>query len=253
MNKKRQKKKKAPAQSSSDDDKALAEIFRTDLSARALTPSNILFDPQYSLIFFDGSKGSCKMGPELKRLLIQLSAFWYTATQIRKYIEDQFNIKDLTMSSIHEFCRRHKKEIQEVREKLITDMLAIPIANTFKRMEVLQTLVDDIFRLRPIRFSAVDEKGNFHQVTEMRDRLWMEEPNAYGTKLRGNHDVLNKLLNAARDEMKQIAPSLRDPEKPGGDLYLVNIQQEIRALSDEELEKRIDDRMRAFREQGGRK
>jgi len=141
-----------------------------------------------------------KLTGEHKAILIQLLADFYGNDEVIKYFKREFNIK-MSSGNVSFYRKTHESDIIQQRESLNKRLLAIPIANKFYRIEQRQKLVDDLFK--NLWLEDVKMKGN--QIAYDKDG------NPKMVKIKGNHNVINKLLDSIQKELEPNKLSLTDP------------------------------------------
>ena len=115
-------------------------------------------------------------------------------SNIKKHLQEEHGI-EIHINNVYWYAENKKDEIEEERDRVRHDLMAIPIANKFYRLQLRQRLVDDIFN-----------KG-----------LWaiMGTVEVEGRKLprlKGNHNLINQVLNAVREEMEPFEIKLVNDE-----------------------------------------
>lgn len=134
-----------------------------------------------------------------KDVLIQMLADFASNKEILAYFNEEYKIS-LTSGSITHYRKTKEKEIIKIRKKLGDRMLAIPIANKFKRIELREHLIADIL--------AHKKKGS----DETESRLWYTVKNRYGAHRKGNHAIINDLLDSIRAELEPKKFAMTDPD-----------------------------------------
>ncbi len=142
-----------------------------------------------------------KLKGEHKAILIQLLADFCGNDEVIEYFKREFNI-EMSSGNVSFYRKTHEKDIIQQRESLNKRMLAIPIANKFYRIEQRQKLMDDLFE--NLWFEDVKMKNNqiVYKANGIAERF----------KLKGNHNIINNLLDSTQKELEpqKIAPTTPD-------------------------------------------
>lgn len=140
-----------------------------------------------------------KLNGAQKQLLIQMLADFASNKDILAYFNDEYKIS-LSSGTITHYRKTKEKEIIEIRKMLGDRMLAIPLANKFKRIELREQLIRDIL--------AHTTKGS----DKVESRLWHTIKNKYGSYKKGNHGAVNDLLDSIKAELEPKKFAMTDPE-----------------------------------------
>lgn len=119
---------------------------------------------------------------ELKEFIVAQYAAFEMPKKIQALVLERFKIT-VPIDSIRKVKSRDAGLIDEARERLKKQLDAIPLANVFWRIKQRQDLIDDIKNKN-------DGTG-----------LWWKDKDGIE---KGNHLVINKLLDSAAEEFKQV-------------------------------------------------
>lgn len=121
-----------------------------------------------------------KLDGPLQLKVIELLALYYTNQYILDYMKREYGI-ELDSTAISYYKRKHADEIEKQRRKYLE---TLPVMDKAYRQAIRQMLIDDILR-----------RG-----------LWYEQPGRYGSVLKGNHAVINQILDSAAKEFEKDDP-----------------------------------------------
>jgi hypothetical protein len=144
------------------------------------------------------SDHSNKLSAEHKAVVIKLLGSFETPSKVAAYIFEKYNI-GVSVQNVSAYANRYPDEIKSVREKFLSDMELLPIVSKGYRIKIRQNLVFDIM-------------GNPNKDFAD-DKLWLEEANTAGVVIRrrGNHSIVNDLLDSVRDELEPRRVALTNP------------------------------------------
>jgi len=123
-----------------------------------------------------------KLSERHKQVLVDMVAGGFDNHEILDFILSEYGIK-ITSSNITYYRRNRREDIQEAREKFRERMFEItPFASKIARLAERQRMIENI-KKEGLWLNKVDAKGNIrHQ--------------------KGNHGVINNLLDSIREEME---------------------------------------------------
>lgn len=136
-----------------------------------------------------------KLSKKEQAHVIQMLASFEKDQAVLDSLEKEFG-QTINAGGVSYYRVNHKESIEQERDKLRRDHMAIPVANKFYRQAARERLINDIFRRGLwtvdgyviIDVKLTDEHGN--------ERL---EPQRV-PKLRGHHAVINQILDSAHRE-----------------------------------------------------
>ena len=115
---------------------------------------------------------------ELKEFIVAQYAAFEMPKKIQALVLERFKIT-VPIDSIRKVKSRDAGLIDEARERLKKQLDAIPLANVFWRIKERQALIDNV----------------------KKEGLWWEDKDGIR---KGNHLIINKLLDSAAEEFKQV-------------------------------------------------
>jgi len=127
-------------------------------------------------------------GPD-KQLMINMIAAFFENQDIVDHFQEEYGIK-ITGQNVSYYRKNKKPEIIEARKKFQEAIVYIPVAQKTWRLRVRQRIIDNLLK---------DEN------------LWKKEPVKDGVKYKGAHNVINNILDSAREELEPRKVSLTDP------------------------------------------
>jgi hypothetical protein len=159
------------------------------------------------------SSRKSKLSAEHKAVVINLLGAFETPTNIAAYLLEKYNIK-VSAQNIGAYAERYPDEIKLAREKILNELDLLPTTNKICRIKLRQDLVFDIMG---------HPNKNYAD-----DKLWLEEANTAGVMVRkrGNHSIVNDLLDSIQAELEPRKMALTDPT---GKQDLIREREEILA------------------------
>jgi len=134
-----------------------------------------------------------KLDGEHKVLMLQMLADFKSNDEILKYFNESFNI-DLTSAAVTYYRIHYEPDIIKIRESLNDRILAIPVANKFKRIEIRQHLCEDL--LANLWLEEIKIKKN--QIA------YDNNGKPITSKFKANHEIINKILDSIRAELEPL-------------------------------------------------
>jgi hypothetical protein len=147
---------------------------------------------------------SNKLADLHKQLIIQMLGAWCSNAETTEHIKAEFGIC-VTTQNVQYYRNQRKAEIEEAREEFKKNLEIIPIANKAKRIEIRQRLVDNLLTHLWLEIPA--EKRSGGKTLE-----WIKE--------KGNHSLINQILDSVKAEMEPYKMALTDPSGQGSIILL---------------------------------
>jgi hypothetical protein len=145
--------------------------------------------------------GKRKLGAEHLAVVIKMLGAWCTLQEVVDYLQEKYNI-NITASAVSNYRNTHAEEIKKAEQDFMSTIEALPIAHKVYRIKLRQNLIFDIMG---------DPSKDFAN-----NKLWLEGSNAAGVMIRrrGNHGIVNNLLDSVQDELE---PRRGAPTNPSGE------------------------------------
>lgn len=162
-----------------------------------------------------------KLSQKHKHEIIQMLAAFEKPKTIVEHLKAHHGIR-VTERNIYFYLESRDEDIESERERIRHDLRAIPIVNLFYRLMERQRLLDDLKNHLWIEVpltrndkAIIDENGNPKIV-----------------KKRGNHSVINQLLDSAAKELQPLQLDAIKNEDDTPNLSREEIARRIVALLD---------------------
>jgi len=134
-----------------------------------------------------------KLNGEQKLLMIQLLADFKGNNEIIEYFKENHNI-EITQQAVTYYKQKYERDIIKIRETFNDRILAIPVANKFKRIEIRQHLCEDL--LANLWLEEIKIKKN--QIA------YDNNGKPITSKFKANHEIINKILDSIRAELEPL-------------------------------------------------
>lgn len=137
-----------------------------------------------------------KLDSESKGFVFKMLAMGETLQSIANEVKSRFDI-DLSLPSIHHYKSKYPARIEATRLEIKENInKEIPITNIEIRMYIRQKLLNDLMDNLWVEVPVMDNQGNIK--TDKENNPVMKKV------AKGNHDSVNKILDSAANEMREV-------------------------------------------------
>ena len=138
-------------------------------------------------------RGQNKLKAEHKRVVKQMLALGESCKDIVDHLKLEHEIS-VHHQTVYWYSWKYQDEIKQIRSALNVKFEAIPVANKFNRVLERQALIDDLKNNLWLEVAVIKEgKVKLN-----------EDGSPVVVKVRGRHDVINRVLDSIQKEMEPL-------------------------------------------------
>jgi hypothetical protein len=134
-------------------------------------------------------KNENKLTEAHKQVIIRMLGAYYNFKDVRDHLKQEYGI-EISDANVSYYKKHRRQEIREARQNFLRDIEVLPVSDKAYRIKLRQDLIKDA--MANLWLDVLDKDGNvLHQ--------------------RGNHAVINKILDSIQSELEPKKIAQTDP------------------------------------------